>query len=85
MLIKFHHYTKDGKRQDHCLQFAAQPGMTLGELLKQVAASDQGYDFGPNGYEIDYYLYLAGNRILHIGDDISALDVIEVVPFVEGG
>lgn len=85
MLIKFHNYTKDGKRQDHSLEFAVTQGMTLGELLKQVAASDPEYDFGPNGYEIDYYLYLAGNQLIHPNDDVSRFETIEVVPFVEGG
>lgn len=85
MLIELLNYKPGGKKEERTFTYDIDKSLTLVELMNQLAETNKDIDFGPNGYEIDHYLCLDGNRIIRANDDVSKYEKIVVVPFVDGG
>jgi hypothetical protein len=85
MRIELQYFSNEGKREDRTMEFEADQPLTLFALLNQIAENNPDVDFGRNGYVMDHFLCLDGNRIIHPKDDVSRCEKIVIVPFVDGG
>lgn len=85
MHIELQYFSPDGQREDRKLDYDIEKHLTLSELLSQIAKIYPDIDFGANGYEMDHFLCLDENRIIHPQDDVSGCQRMVIVPFVDGG
>jgi len=85
MRIELQYFSQDGKRQDRVFDYKVEKSLTLSQLLGQLAEKHPDIEFGSNGYEMDHFLCLDGERIIHPQDDVSHCERMVIVPLVDGG
>ena len=85
MQIILQHFSQSNHDEKRFFDLDIKKPTSLYQLLGKLSEMNPDYYFGLKGVEPFHCISMDGNRIIRPKDDVSGIEKITIVPFVDGG